>query len=702
MKWRLCGLVFLFSTSTLWATTYQTFEENGKVGIKDDAGHVVLPPAFDALGWSDGHFSVVGETTGYRQQGLWGLINLKKEIITPPLFEDLTYASGDCLVARKKISPAFAKAGCVGLKGEIKIPFVYDGIMIHGLRAVVFTLSNGRYRYGLTDLSHHVLVPVEYNDIRPLGTLRYAVQNAQKKIALFSEEGTAITDFSIDSISDFYKNYAILYRAQQQGLMHRDGTMRLDLKYSAIRVTPDAHVVAKLPAAWLLINSKNQVVQEILADEFHPLPNGFLVRRGDAFGFVNKNLTPVLDVRYARLQQTVNGNFLARLHAKEGVLSADGKEVIPFWYDSLVDEGVGYRSYTRGLGWQWLHPSGKVLTGRYFEQLFPKNEWGLPAKSKGYFGLVNFKGVEQVACVFDSVSAPVDGYLVVKFKGNYSLIDAREDWLVAPQPFPVLPGNAKLYVEKHPDNYFVKSLTGALVYFTPNRLRFDRDGFIEIFDNGSEKRFDNNGQLVSPLAVGTVVATDFFPEREGLRGIRKDDRYGFVDNMGRLRIANRYDSIGAFHEGLAGVKLIGRWGFVNAQDQIVINPNFDQLADFVHGLAIVCRNKKYGLIDQKGQAILAMRYDRIQRLHDNRFVLLTGGRQGLADERGNVTVEPRFDSLIMAEDHMLIACQDGKWGVISDLGLNIIPMIYDRLMFDPVNKYFLAKRETVWQEIEMK
>ncbi len=55
-----------------------TFAENGKIGMKDEDGNVVLPPSFEALGWSDGNFSVIGDVTGYRQNDLG--INLKKEI----------------------------------------------------------------------------------------------------------------------------------------------------------------------------------------------------------------------------------------------------------------------------------------------------------------------------------------------------------------------------------------------------------------------------------------------------------------------------------------------------------------------------------------------------------------------------------------------------------------------------------------------
>src|SRR6516162_7450044 len=94
-----CGLCF-----HSFAKQYQTFEENGKVGMKDDDGHVVLPPSFEALGWSDGNFSVVGEVTGYRLQGLWGIVNLKKEFVTAAEFERLVHSGGESIIARKKVN----------------------------------------------------------------------------------------------------------------------------------------------------------------------------------------------------------------------------------------------------------------------------------------------------------------------------------------------------------------------------------------------------------------------------------------------------------------------------------------------------------------------------------------------------------------------------------------------------------------------
>ncbi|MCX8491393.1 MAG: hypothetical protein ORN54_10025, partial [Cyclobacteriaceae bacterium] len=95
------------------AASYELFEQNGKMGIKNDRGQVVIPPSFEALGWSDGSFSVIDETTGYRTQNYWGLINLKKKFITLAEFEELVYQGGEFVVARKKLKPVSIKSGCI-------------------------------------------------------------------------------------------------------------------------------------------------------------------------------------------------------------------------------------------------------------------------------------------------------------------------------------------------------------------------------------------------------------------------------------------------------------------------------------------------------------------------------------------------------------------------------------------------------------
>jgi hypothetical protein len=683
------------------ANGYQTFEENGKVGLKDEAGNIVLPPAFEALGWSDGNFLVIGETTGYRQQGLWGIINLKKEFVTKAEFESLTYAGGDCLVARKRINAVFTKAGCIDLHGTVKVPFNYDGVLVQGLRAVVFNLVGPRYYYGLVDMNHHVVLPVDYKYIRPLGTLRYAVENREGKIALFTEEGKPITSFSIDSVSPFYKNYAILYQDQMEGLVDRDGSIKLEIKYSKIVINSDGTVKAKLPTEWVFLTSKNETTRQIYADELIPQGENFIIRKGKAWGIVDKNLKMMLPLRYQHLYPLDEGKYLVKIGDKMGEVNKEGKNLLAPDFDSLVASAKTFRSFTKGSGWQLLDENGHVLSTRYYQEMIPAKGQGFIVRSRDFYGWMNARGVEQIHCVFDSLVAPINDKATVKFKGQYGIIDNSENWAVPPQEFPLQVINKEIYLQRQPGNVFIKSFSGNIIYFTPYRLKFNPENFSEFLPDGTERIMNYSGQLMPALPLPENVK-EVFPESEGLRGIKKDDRYGFVDRKGKLRIANRYDSIGEFRESLAAVKLIGKWGFVNTSDQIAINPNYDRCAYFQNELAVVSRNNKFGVINKSGQPVLPLRYDNIRRLPDNKFLLEAGSRFGLADAKGALLVEPRFNSMRLLGASTLLVSQDDKFGLITEQGLSIIPLVYDQLVYDEEHQLFLARTNSYWKEMEIK
>ncbi|MBI3483364.1 MAG: WG repeat-containing protein [Bacteroidetes bacterium] len=680
----------------LFATQYKTFEENGKVGMKDDKEHVILPPSFEALGWSDGSFSVIGEVTGYRLQGLWGIINLKKEFITKAEFENLIYSGGENVVARKKINAVFYKTGSLNLRGETKIPFEYDGIQVQGLRSIVFNLTKSGFRYGIVDNTNRSILPVIYNYIRPLGSLRYAIENDEGKIALFSEEGKPVTDFIIDSVSMFYKGYAIVYRDHLQGLIDRDGSTKLEPMFRSIKIAEDGKVLTQLPNEWSFVSEKNEAGQKIFADELKYVDaKSYYIKRGNLWGVISDELKSIVPVRYESIYEIDGGKHLVGLYSKIGVIDAQNKILIPFLFDSLIDCRNFFRAFKRGQGWQLLDAEGKILTHHFYHLMKPLDEQNFLVESKNFYGLINRQGKEFVHCVFDSISAPVNNLIAVKFKGKYGIVNSKEDWLVAPQDFPLSVINEKNYLQKQPDNQFVKTFTGEVKYFTPYPLKFNNENFIETLPNGVEKTITYDG-LIIDRTQSPQNTEEVFRESEGFIGIKKDGRFGFVDTTGRLRIANRYDSIGEFHESLAAIKLIGRWGFVNASDHVAINPNYDIASSFQSGKAIVSRNKKFGIIGKEGNVILPIRYDNIERQSDS-FLLTLAGLKGRADHDGNVTIEPRFDSLVPVNSNLFIVCRDSKYGVISDHGMNMIPMIYDQLIFDPSKNIFLAEKKSEWK-----
>lgn len=705
MKIIFLAALFFVANFAAGADSFQVFEENGKVGIKDDHGKIVIPASFDALGWSDGSFSVIGDVTGYRLNNAWGLLNLKKEFLTKADFDELVHAGGDNIIVRKRISPVRVKAACLNLQGDVKIPFVYDGIRVHGVRAVVFNLEGAQYQYGLVDLMNRILLPVQYKNIYPLGSLRYAVENFSSKIALYAEDGKPVTPFKIDSISSYFKNKAIIYEGLKQGLIDRDGVIKLEPAYRKIKITEEGSVWAQPAHEWLFINDKNETIARLDADELLPISSGqrFIVVNAGKYGVLDKTLQSLVPMQYDFLELLREGIYLARYKGKAGIIREDNTVLIPFSYDSLIADGNIFRCFRKIEGWSLLDGNNKFLTTKTYDYIGAGTSSLLPVTNNSYWGVLTASGEEVIHCVYDSILDMASPQVLVKFKGQYGIINTREDWLAAPQAFRLSLLNDSCYLQHQPDNVFVKDVKGNIRYFTGNPLRFEKEFMTEFLPDGSEKKVSYQGLILSRTQPPPLDKLEkVFPVSEGFRGIRRDGKYGFVDERGRLRIANRYDGIGEFHEGLGAIKLLGKWGFVDTRDQIVINPTYEAVKEYRNGLVIVKKNSKEGIIDNQGKVVLGLQYDSILRQSNDSFRIMNKELKGLADAKGAILLEPRFTELTELPNERVIVSQGGKFGLVTLHGLSVIPIIYDSLTFDPDQQHYLARKKSEWREVLLK
>ncbi|MBL7872221.1 MAG: WG repeat-containing protein [Cyclobacteriaceae bacterium] len=694
-------LLFILSTTLCRAESFQIFEENGKVGIKNEQGKVVLPASFEALGWSDGSFSVISGVTGYRSHNQWGILNLKKEFVTKAEYENLVHARGDYFIARKKINPVQTKSGCLNLKGEIKIPFQYDGISIHGLRAIVFNLYLGHYSYGLIDLQNTVLVPLKYQKIIPMG-LHFAVENERGKIAFFDSEGKVKTDFKIDSISAFQNGHAIIHKNLNQGLIDQDGVIVAEPLFQHIKIMEDQAKVLS-HHEWIVLNDKNEVHRKVLADELLTAKDeGIIYRYSTKYGLLDAAMNVTLSAQYDCLFPLGSGHFIVKQKGKSGIVRLDNSFSIPIVYDSLLGKADSFRAYKKDEGWALVDLLNKPKTQKQYDWLGAKQKEIYPVKNFGYWGAVNTTGLETIHCVYDSLVEISDEQLVVKFKNQYGIISTEEKWLVLPQSLPLRLVNDSCYLQIQAQNIFLTKFSGDVIYFTDNKVEFKKDTWMEYLPDGTIKTLDYQGRLLSRVTPPPLdKLEEVYQEHEGMRGIKRDGKYGFVDSRNRLRIANRYDGIGDFHEGLAAFKLLGKWGFLDKEDHIVINPNFQSVESFKNGLCIVRKNNKAAVIDKAGTLILNFQYDSIKRQTDGKFRLFDKNLIGLANLDGSILIEPRFDFLEDLNNGYAIAGRDNKFGLIHVNGLSAIPITYDSLSFDSDNNQYLALKKAEWKEIKL-
>jgi hypothetical protein len=384
-----------------------------------------------------------------------------------------------------------------------------------------------------------------------------------------------------------------------------------------------------------------------------------------------------------------------------GVINDTGGVVLPADYRQVIIDENGFiaqLSTRYKNSWVLLDKSGKERMDKHYERIEPFNGRYYPVVNRGFWGAVDASGKEIVACVHDSLLQRNGDYTVVKFKSGYGIIDLKEAWIITPQTNPLQVLTNDRYFEFAGKTTFLKSFSGEIIYFSDNLLDFT-DGVIrERLPNGAHWIIDMNG-TITYRSNQPEQTEEVFPESEHFRAIRKDGKYGFIDDQGRLRIANRYENVKPFSGGMAAIRIMHQWGFIDQHENLVVQPVYDDVANFDNGHSIVIKDGLYGVIDNRGKVILPLRYDEIKLNEQNRWLLRQQQAYGLADSTGKVIIHPRYDTLADTGNGFVIARRNGKSGLLTLQGVNTVPMIYDDLVFDANHDQYMALKRAPWETV---
>ncbi|MBL7859395.1 MAG: WG repeat-containing protein [Cyclobacteriaceae bacterium] len=703
---------FFYCTLYAWlvpffacASQVSTFEENGKVGLKNDRGQILIPAQYEALGWSDGKISVVGKVTGYKLKDHWGLISTENHRITKAEYTELLPAENSLFVARKKtnLSLRFA-AGCINTSGKVMIPFQYDGLSISSLRAIVIVRSGNQFLHGLIDLSNTILIPIKYRSIYPLGSLRYAAENFEKKISIYTDTGKQITDFSIDSISAYKKNYAIIFQNHRQGIIDRDGNVKVESRFREIHIDDNGAVKAREADEWFFLDGQNQMLRKYLADSISPIGKNLLKisHAGEVF-FSDKEFNKI-GQSFSSIGEFQFKRAVIEKNKKVGLTKPDGTVALEPRYEKLrwsASHILASSKFDGAQKWIILDSMGQPLSPKLYDTIEDFNGKFFPVKSRGYWGGVDRFGKETIACVFDSIVQQKNDHVVVLFKGQYGVISLQQEWIIIPQQQQLQLLNHERLLERTPTTTFLKSFDKNIIYFSDNKLAPQEDFLLEYLSSGTIWKIDMDGRIVDRQVHPDEPIQRILPESEGLRGIQRNGKFGFVDARGRLRIANRYEDIKIFSEGLAAAKIMGKWGYINHEDKIAIQPVYDEVTSFSNGFAYIKQKGLYGLIDKNGSPVLPPRYEKIKVLSSGRLLIQQEGNIGLADARGEILINPKYNRLEDTDNGYVIVEWNGKYGLLTLQGISTIPLIYDKLIFNPFENQFIGLKKSPWMEVKL-
>lgn len=691
-------ILFLFTTVAASGQFLTSFEEGGRRGLRDSLNRIVVPAVFDDVGWPGQPPRLFNGVIGYREGARWGLTTSSGKRITEARYTSISPGEGNHLIAYMEVAGKVRPlAGTITTQGRDKIPFVYDKLMFTGLRVIATQIQSGEYRTGVLDVEGNVIIPLQYHSVEPLGSLRFSATRADNRVELFTDDGRLLTPSPINGLSPFINDRAVYRTGLQRGLMSREGKFLTGSDYAEIVVEPNSARGFRAPT-WHACTPRYQVVDTLEGEEVRLAGNRIAVRYRSDWVVYNRERVAGSE-SFEEVHDLSGGTLLVKRGGLFGVLRDDGSWLLPARFSQLIRHGTFYRAAEMRYGreeWGLYGSLGIRLSEGYYDEMRSPQHGHYPVKKHGYWGLLDEYGRESAYCVFDTLAGFSRNLVTVSFRGKYGLIDYSGNWKLPPQLLMPFILDDTHYLELDGPITYVRRIDGQLIYFTGNPIRVGTDHFIEALADGRYRTYSFDGMIIPP-PLAPEGTQEIYELHEGLRGIKKDGRYGFVDSQGRLRIANRYEAIRNFDGGMAPVMLRGRWGYIDAADKIVIQPRFDEVSEF-KPLAVVKRSSKFGLLDRSGNTPLDPVYDSLY-YDEGYFVLVKDGKLGLSTLEGRITLEPKYDYLRPAGGGYVIVGQGGKLGVVTREGLSTIPMVYDEVKYQPITDLYFCKKPGYWEEI---
>ena len=203
-----------------------------------------------------------------------------------------------------------------------------------------------------------------------------------------------------------------------------------------------------------------------------------------------------------------------------------------------------------------------------------------------------------------------------------------------------------------------------------------------VAENAAPAAIDNKGEVKFTLqdAERVKLFKDGFAafsmvNEEG------EEKWGFVDNTGKVVINPQFKSVSNFSDGLCGVRNDdGKWGFINKEGTITINYQFDGAQDFKNSKCIVTSSNKDGVINKEGRYIINPQFSNM-KIDGDIFLVNQDGKWGWCDADGKLIINPQFSEAYPFNGNKITSVQSGKsYGYIDKEGKILINPQFDAAM----------------------
>ncbi len=212
---------------------------------------------------------------------------------------------------------------------------------------------------------------------------------------------------------------------------------------------------------------------------------------------------------------------------------------------------------------------------------------------------------------------------------------------------------------------------------------------------------DEKGKMVIPFA---------FEKAWGFRGgkafVYRNEKFGMIDKEGKFVTPLIYDDVSDADEGMILVSKKDKKGYIDFSGKQIIPFDYTMAGNFRDGLAVVAISvgkddrdediHKYGFIDKSNQVIIPFSYDELYQFNDGLALMSIQkhgkNRYGYINKQNKIIVQPQYDDAFAFLDDLAPVMKNDKWGFINTKGKEVIPLTYEYVWHFYKNGVAIAKK----------
>ena len=415
------------------------------------------------------------------QNGKWGVINSKGEIVIEPTYDNM-------LIIPDANEPIFICQTDVDLeKGTYKSYAIddksnkifgnyetieaiqnidKDNNVFYDANALI--VSNNR-KYGLINFSGKQLLECKYDKIEPIKYIKNSLMiQLDNKKGISDNSGNIIAEptySDVQALTDRYEDgYIVKNSKGLNGVINYNKKQTLDCKYSKIEnIYGNEMYFVTENNNKEVIKSGGEIVVKNNFDSVNEINTNITYKKSNKYGVMTTSGEIKLKPEFDDLKFLYNNKYIAKKDGRYGVIDLDNNTIVNFDYDNikyLSDEGfieadkenttylmnTDFEIKCQGIVSE-INSKNKYIKIRVNDEykyynfrleekdikdIYPANTLFL-SKQNGKYGFVNKKGIVIVDYIYDDATEQNEyGYSAIKKDGKWGAIDSEGKIVVEP------------------------------------------------------------------------------------------------------------------------------------------------------------------------------------------------------------------------------------------------------------------------------